>query len=123
MQTRGRGTGRRSGYAAGHAGNTVEGDEEVGVVEADVDDARVDGGGRWGRKPDHRSGKRKQQQQPTGKATGIERSDGHRRKGPVQASSTMNKGAATTTMARCIGGEECNRHYDGCAEGRAQPAA
>ena len=61
--------------------------------------------------------------QSDGGATRIGRSDGHRRRGPVQASSTTTKGAATTTVARCIGGEECSRHHDGCAEGRAQPAA
>jgi hypothetical protein len=31
--------GRRFGYVAGHASCTVEEDEEVGVVEADVEDA------------------------------------------------------------------------------------
>lgn len=36
------GTGRRSSYAAWHARCTVKEDEEVGVVEVDVDDARVD---------------------------------------------------------------------------------
>jgi len=39
VQTKGRDTGKRSGYAAGHANYTVEEDEEASVVEADIDDA------------------------------------------------------------------------------------
>jgi hypothetical protein len=42
VQRRRRDTGRRSGYAACHANCTVEEDEEAGVVEADVEGARVD---------------------------------------------------------------------------------
>jgi hypothetical protein len=42
VQTKRRGTGRRSGYAAILASCTIEEDEEVGVVEADVEGARVD---------------------------------------------------------------------------------
>jgi hypothetical protein len=42
VQTKRRDTGRRSSYVAGHASCTVEEDEEAGVVEADVEDARVD---------------------------------------------------------------------------------
>jgi hypothetical protein len=42
VHTKRRGIGRRSGYAAGHASCTIEEDEESGVVEADVEGARVD---------------------------------------------------------------------------------
>jgi hypothetical protein len=42
VQTKRHDTGRRSSYTAGHASCTVEEDEEAGVVEADVEDVRVD---------------------------------------------------------------------------------
>jgi hypothetical protein len=42
VQMKRRDIGRRSGYAVGHASCTIKEDEEVGVVEADVEDMRAD---------------------------------------------------------------------------------
>jgi hypothetical protein len=63
VQTKGRDTGKRSGYAAGHTSCTIKEDEEVGVVEADVEGTRVDW--RWAMETLTRSltGKTKKMQQ------------------------------------------------------------
>jgi hypothetical protein len=42
VHTKRRDTSKRFGYAVGHTSCTVEEDEEAGVVEVDVEDARVD---------------------------------------------------------------------------------